>query len=84
METDEALRAQLFEIIDNQLRDNDPPETKETVDRLLRDGYDAFLIRQMIAQCILVEVYDVINAGVPYNNERYVKHLQALPNEPFD
>ena len=31
METNENLREQIFEIIKNQLRDNNPPETKETI-----------------------------------------------------
>jgi hypothetical protein len=34
METNEVLREQIFEIIKNQLRDNNPPETKAAYDRL--------------------------------------------------
>ncbi|MDD2636415.1 MAG: hypothetical protein PHW82_13065 [Bacteroidales bacterium] len=34
IEINETLREQIFEIIKNQLRDNDPPETKITYDRL--------------------------------------------------
>ena len=84
METNGKLRDQIFEIINNQLRDNDPPETKTTLDRLLEQGYDDFLIKQMIGQCIAVELFDVIKHGKSYNNERYIKNLIALPKEPFD
>lgn len=84
METNEELREQIFEIIKNQLRDNNPPETKETYDRLRKLGYDDFQTRQLIGQCLLVEIYDIIKLKKPYDNERYVKSLKALPKEPFD
>ena len=35
METNEKLREEIFEIINNQLSDNDPPETKTTFDRVI-------------------------------------------------
>ena len=55
METNEKLREQIFEIIKNQLRDNDPPETKLTYYKLQKQGFDDFRTRQMIGQCIAVE-----------------------------
>jgi len=84
METNEKLREHIFEIIKNQLRDNNPPETKNTYDRLIKNGFDDFQTRQMIGQCLAVELFDVIKFGKPYNNERYIKNLRALPKEPFD
>ena len=84
METNEKLREQIFLIINNQLQDNDPPETKTTFDRLQSQGYDDFQSRQMIGQCLAVELYDVMKHGNPYNNDRYVKNLLALPKEPFE
>ena len=42
METNEILRKQIFEIIENQLKDNDHPETKASYDRLIKSGFDAF------------------------------------------
>jgi hypothetical protein len=84
MEQNEKLREQIFEIIENQLRDNDPPETKATYDRLQKEGFDDFQTRQMIGQCLAVELFDVFKFGKPYNNERYIKNLKSLPKEPFD
>lgn len=84
METNEILREQIFEIIKNQLKDNDPPETKSTYDRLIKNGFDDFQTRQMIGQCLAVELFDVMKHRKPYNNERYIKNLKALPKEPFD
>ena len=83
METNEIIREQIFEIIKNQLRDNDPPETKATYDRLIKNGFDDFQTRQMIGQCLALELFDVMKFGKPYNNERYIKNMKALPKEPF-
>lgn len=83
METNHKLREQIFEIIKNQIRDNDPPETKVTYDKLLKQGFDDFQTRQMIGQCLAIELFDVLKFGKPYNNERYIKNLKALPKEPF-
>jgi hypothetical protein len=33
---------------------------------------------------LVVEIFDALKYGKPYNNERYVKNLKALPKEPFD
>lgn len=84
METNKKIREQIFEIIKNQLRDNDPPETKATFDRLRKQGFDDFQTRQMIGQCLAVELFEVMKFGKPYNNARYIKNLLALPKEPFD
>ena len=84
MEINENLRKHIFEIIKNQIKNNDPPETKATYDRLRNEGYDDFQARQLIGQCLAVELYNVMKFKKPYDNERYVKNLLALPKEPFD
>ena len=84
MKINEKLRDQIFEIINNQLRDNNPPETKIAFDKLQKQGFNDFQTRQMIGQCLAVELFDVLKHRKPYNNERYIKNLMALPKEPFD
>ena len=84
METNEILRNQIFEIIKNQLRVNNPPETKITLDRLRNQGFDDSQARQMIGQCISVELFQIMKTSEPYNNVRYIKNLKKLPKEPFD
>jgi hypothetical protein len=84
METNEVLRDQIFEIIKNQLKDNNPPETKTTYDRLRKQGFDDFKSKQMIGQCISIELFEIMKTSKPYNNARYIKNLKKLPEEPFD
>jgi hypothetical protein len=82
MKINEELREQIFGIIENQIRDNDPPETKATFDRLRKQGLDDFQIRQLIGQCVLLEIYDVLKSRKPFNQDRYVENLNKLPIEP--
>jgi hypothetical protein len=84
MEINEKLRDQIFEIIKNQIRDNRPHETKATYDRLRKQGFDDFRTRQMIGQCLAVELSDVLKFSKPFDNERYISNLTALPKAPFD
>lgn len=84
MEINETLMEQIFEIINTQIQKNDPPETKATFDRLLKQGYDDFHTRQLIGQCLAVELFGVLKHGKPYDNERYVRNLTALPKEPSE
>ncbi|HMG91683.1 MAG TPA: hypothetical protein VK589_16610 [Chryseolinea sp.] len=84
MESNEKLREQIFKIIKNQLKDNNPPETKATYERLRKQGFDDFQTRQMLGQCIAVELFEILKFKKPFNRERYIKHLMELPKEPFD
>jgi hypothetical protein len=80
--TNPYLRAAFLEVVDNQLRDNDPPETKETLDRLKAEGYSAEDAKLLIAQAVVVEAYTIIKTKAPFNRERFVRNLMALPQEP--
>lgn len=84
MEINTELRDQIFEVVTNQLKSNDPPETKITYDRLEKEGFDDFTIMQMIGQCVACEIYDIMKDQKPFNLVRYLKNLENLPEEPFD
>lgn len=84
MEENTAMRDHIFEVIENQIENNDPPETKKTYDRLRADGFDDFVTKQMIGQCLGIEIFNMLKQGQEYNNNRYLKNLQNLPKEPFE
>lgn len=84
MEINEVIREQTLQIIENQLKENDPPETKSTYDRLIKEGFNDLQTRKMLGQCVTVELFEVFKLGKPYNNERYIKNLGELPKEPFE
>jgi predicted nucleic-acid-binding protein len=76
------LRAAFLEIVDNQLRANDPPETRATFDRLVAQGISEKDAKLYIAQAVCVEVYTILKHREPFNQQRYVENLQRLPQPP--
>jgi hypothetical protein len=84
MEPNEKVREQIFEIINNQIRNNDPPETKLTYNRLIREGFNELQNMQMIGQCIAVELFEIMKYKKPYDKARYIMNLELLPKDPFD
>ena len=82
MEVNKILHDQFMEIIDNQLKQNDPPETKQTLERLLKAGYSRTDAKKYIGQCVAVEIFNVLKNGEAFNEERYVRNLKNLPEEP--
>ena len=66
MKTNKKLRDQIFEVINNQIKNNDPPETTLTYNRLIEEGFNEFQTMQMIGQCIAVELFEVIKLKKPY------------------
>ena len=84
METNEILRKQIFEIIKNQMKDNNPPETNKTFKRLIKEGYSKFETKQQIGQCVAVELFNILKYKKPFDDKRYIKNLNNLPKEPFE
>jgi len=84
MKSNEILRDQIFEIIKNQIKGNDPPETKITYDRLIKQGHSDFETKQLIGQCIAVELFQVLNFKKPFDEKRFIRNLNNLPKEPFE
>ncbi len=81
---DPALKMTLLETVDNQLRDNDPPETKETYKRLRRDGYSHQEARELIAAVLVTEIYNVLKYQRSHDEEKYIADLKRLPALPQD
>jgi len=84
MESNEIVREQIFEIIENQRKNNDPPETNITIKRLIKEGFNESDTKKLIAQCIAIELFDVLKHGKTFDKKRFIMNLQQLPKEPFD
>ena len=76
------LNAAFLETVENQLADNDPPETQETLDRLMKQGISEEDAMLYIAQAITIEVFDTMKHQHEFNLDRYLKNLKRLPKEP--
>jgi peroxiredoxin family protein len=80
----EVVRAAIFEIIENQMREGTPPQTKTTYNRLISAGHSKLEAMKLIGCAVTVEIFDVMKENKPYNEERYVAALEALPELPFE
>ena len=76
------LKAAFLETVENQLADNDPPETRETLDRLIKEGITEEDAKLHIAQAVCVEIFEIMTEQKEFNLERYIKNLKQLPKEP--
>ncbi|MBC8077739.1 MAG: hypothetical protein H7Y32_16805 [Chloroflexales bacterium] len=76
------LRAAILAVVDTQLRTSDPPETMQTLERLSAMGYSPEGARQLIAQAVVSEIFNVMAQGKPYDAARYLAALARLPELP--
>jgi len=72
----------ILKVVDNQLRDNDPKETGETLKRLIKSGISKKEARLYIGQVVTVEIWEVMHNNTPFNEERFVRNLNRLPEFP--
>ncbi len=82
--TNPVLKQAILEAVENQLRDLDPPETKETYDRLKAAGHPDAEARRLIGCVISAEIFDVLKQNQPFNRERFVRALNNLPRMPWE
>ena len=79
----EYLKGAIIEVVDNQIKSLDPPETKETYDRLLEMGHSEEKAKELIGVVVSAEIFDIIKKKEPFNKERFVKALNKLPDLPI-
>jgi len=75
-----VLSQAITEVLDNQLQSNDPPETKQTYERLLGEGIKKAEARRLIGAVIAGEIYNVMKSQKPFDRERFVRRLHGLPD----
>lgn len=74
----------ISENIDKQVQSNDPPQMRETFERLKQGGHSADEARRLISAAVAVEVFYIICDHKPFNSERYAWNLKQLPQMPWD
>jgi Holliday junction resolvasome RuvABC DNA-binding subunit len=75
-----AVTAALLSVVDQQLRDNTPPETRRTFERLVALGYAPEDARRLIGSVVAQEIFAVMQREETYNEQRYIAALQGLPD----
>ena len=83
-ESNPHLRAAIMEVVENQLRDNDPPQTRQTFKRLTDAGHSEKEAKRLIGGVVSAEIFDVLKKQEPFNLDRFVKSLNKLPMMPWE
>jgi hypothetical protein len=78
------LKAAVLEIVENQISEDDPPETRQTMERLVGLGFSREEATLHIGQAVVFEIYEIMANRGDFNLDRYVQNLSKLPKERGD
>ena len=78
------LKAAVLEVVDNQLRDNDPPQTRQTYERLLATGLPESEVKRLLACVVVNEIFEVMKRRQAFDLGRFVAALDRLPKTPWE
>lgn len=82
--SDLMLKKTMMEIVDNQLKANNPPCTKETYEKLLDAGYSRSEAKDKISEIVRTEIYDMIKKGQSFDREKYKNSLDEMLQQSID
>jgi hypothetical protein len=82
MKPNMRLNKAVLDVVENQIRRLNPPATKETLHRLIREGHDQAEARRLIGAVVASEIFDILKNMEPYDEDRYVAALRKLPELP--
>jgi hypothetical protein len=83
-ESNPHLHAAIMKVVENQLRNNDPPQTGHTFKRLIEAGHSEKEAKRLIACVVSAEIFDVLKRNEPFNLDRFVRGLDRLPMMPWE
>ena len=83
-ESNPQLQAAVMEVVENQLSNNDPPQTGQTFKRLIEAGHSEKEAKRLIACVVSAEIFDVLKKQEPFNLDRFIKCLNKLPAMPWE
>ena len=78
------LTAAMLEVVEHQWRDQTPPETSQTCQRLLTAGHTTDEATRLIGCVVATEISDVLTHRAPFDQGRFVAALHRLPTLPWE
>jgi hypothetical protein len=78
------LNEAILSVVENQIRDGEPPETRQTYERLVEAGYTDKETRDLIGCVVSSEIFDILEEKKPYDHNRFVSALKRLPIMPWE
>jgi len=77
------LKALIMDVVENQLKMDDPKCTKATLMRLKNLGYSEQKSKEMIGSVLIEEIYYILKEKTHFNEKKYCKKLSLLPDYYF-
>lgn len=78
------LKKTILEVVDNQLKANDPPCTKDVYEKLLDAGYSRSEAKDKIGAVVLTEIYDIMKEAKSFDEEKYKNSLEEMLKQSID
>ena len=82
MKPNQIARDAILEVVDNQIKSGDPPETRVTYKRLLEAGIAEPEVKRLIACVVASEMFEIMRSERAFDLDRFVKALNRLPELP--
>lgn len=78
------LKALIMDVVENQLKMDDPKCTKVTLMRLKSLGYSEQMSKEMIGSVVIEEMYHILKEETHFNEKKYCEKLSLLPDYYFE
>src|SRR5260370_499985 len=72
------LKAVILEVVEMQLRLDDPPETRQAYERLLAAGHTHTQAVEMIGAALVEEIWEMLHEGERFDRTRFAALLEQL------
>jgi hypothetical protein len=76
---DKKVRDAMLDTVLNQINTNDPPEARDTYDRLIDGGASNSQALQLMSAVLKAEMARMLTDATPFDNERYSEALKKIP-----
>ena len=81
MSNDKTVRDAMLDTVLNQINTNDPPEARDTYDRLIDEGASNSQALRLMADALRIEMNRMLSEATPFDNERYAALLAKVKME---
>ena len=78
--SEKTVRDAMLDTVLNQINTNDPPEARETYDRLIYGGRSNSQALQLMAAALRVEMNRMLTESTPFDNAKYAALLEKIPS----
>jgi hypothetical protein len=76
--SDRTVRDAVMDTVLNQIDTGDPPEARQTYDRLIDGGASNSQALQLMAAVLRVEMNEMLSKSTPFDNARYAAGLAKI------